>query len=180
MKFPGMGLLRPTIFLPFVLLVAIALIFVSHDMVSHSKAEWDDRTLPLPVQARAFVAKVRTLAGRLRPVPGILPSHEQGTASAFDQETGSSMKQEVWARDAEMADPKLAAEVCRTKRASAALEYAYILPMQVRALLTTAELDEVKAVCSRCLFGSLFKAVIQDPSYRFAHVRTGDINSMSV
>ena len=117
-----MGLLRPTIFLPFVLLAAIALIFVSHDMVSHSKAEWDDRTLPLPVQARAFVAKVRTLAGRLRPVPGILPSHEQGTASAFVQETGSSMKQEVWARDAEMADPKLAAEVCRTKRASAALE----------------------------------------------------------
>ena len=74
------------------------------------------------------------------------------------------MKQEVWARDAEMADPKLAAEVCRTNCASAALESAYILPMQVRALLTTAELDEVKAVCSRCLFGSLFKAVIQDPN----------------
>ena len=78
-----------------------------------------------------------------------------------------------------MADPKLAAAV-RANPHQWYRGFFYIVPSQVQALLTPQELIEIKAVCSRCLFGSLFKAVVQDPSYRFTHVRTGDINSMSV
>ena len=54
-------ILSPRVFLPSVVVLATALLFVSNSMTSRNTAEWEDRTLPLPVYARAFTARAATL-----------------------------------------------------------------------------------------------------------------------
>ena len=54
-------ILSPRVFLPIVVVLATALLFVSNSMTSRNTAEWEDRTLPLPVYARAFTARAATL-----------------------------------------------------------------------------------------------------------------------